>query len=62
MGINPPSLYAAFGDKKQLFAGALAAFYAAVLQGMSATARDGGSREAIERIARIAMLSWPTGR
>jgi TetR/AcrR family transcriptional regulator, copper-responsive repressor len=39
--------------------GALADFYAATLYGLSALARDGASREALEGIAAQAMLIWP---
>jgi TetR/AcrR family transcriptional regulator, copper-responsive repressor len=42
-------------------ADALATFYAAVVQGMSAQARDGASREELERVADRAMLAWPGG-
>lgn len=40
-------------------ADALATFYASVLQGMSTQARDGASREMLERVADLAMLAWP---
>ncbi|XXX78438.1 TetR/AcrR family transcriptional regulator [Sorangium sp. So ce134] len=40
-------------------AAALAKFYGAVVQGMSAQARDGASREELERIARAALRAWP---
>lgn len=43
-------------------AGALAAFYAAVLQGMSAQARDGATRTDLRHIAEAALLAWPAGR
>lgn len=39
----------------------LAAFYSAVLQGMSITARDGADREHLDRIVTTAMASWPDG-
>lgn len=38
---------------------ALALFYSAVLQGMSAQARDGASREQLEAIADTALQAWP---
>ncbi|MBE7201470.1 MAG: TetR/AcrR family transcriptional regulator [Parafilimonas terrae] len=38
---------------------ALAAAFAAVLQGMSAQARDGASREALERLARASLAMLP---
>ncbi|SHN05678.1 TetR/AcrR family transcriptional regulator [Actinacidiphila paucisporea] len=38
---------------------ALAAFYAAVLQGMSAQARDGAARADLRHIADAALLAWP---
>ncbi|WP_336210845.1 TetR/AcrR family transcriptional regulator [Nonomuraea sp. LPB2021202275-12-8] len=38
---------------------ALAAYYAAVIQGMSTQARDGTGREELERVAELAMLAWP---
>lgn len=39
--------------------GALAKFYAGVFQGMSFQARDGASRDELERVAEVAMASWP---
>jgi AcrR family transcriptional regulator len=39
---------------------ALATFYAAVLQGMSAQARDGATRADLEQIARAALKAWPS--
>lgn len=41
-------------------AGALAMFYSAVLQGMSAQARDGAGKSDLEQIARAALCAWPT--
>jgi AcrR family transcriptional regulator len=38
---------------------ALAIFYSAVLQGMSAQARDGAARTDLEQIAEAALLAWP---
>ncbi|WP_225848102.1 TetR/AcrR family transcriptional regulator [Streptomyces sp. HPF1205] len=38
---------------------ALATFYSAVLQGMSAQARDGASRADLEHVAGIALSAWP---
>ncbi|PAZ11412.1 TetR family transcriptional regulator [Streptomyces sp. SA15] len=38
----------------------LAAFYAAVIQGMNQQACDGASREVLEKVAESAMLAWPT--
>ncbi|MEV0841701.1 TetR/AcrR family transcriptional regulator [Actinocatenispora sera] len=38
---------------------ALAAFYTAVLQGMSAQARDGATRTDLEQIAETALRAWP---
>ena len=38
----------------------MAAYVATVIQGMSTMARDGASRETLLRIARTAMLAWPT--
>ena len=37
----------------------LALFYASMLQGMSAQARDGVSREELEGIADAALRAWP---
>jgi TetR/AcrR family transcriptional regulator, copper-responsive repressor len=37
----------------------LALFFSATLQGMSAQARDGASREELEGIARAALRAWP---
>jgi AcrR family transcriptional regulator len=39
---------------------ALATFYAAVLQGMSAQARDGAPRADLEQIAEAALQAWPS--
>jgi TetR/AcrR family transcriptional regulator, copper-responsive repressor len=39
---------------------ALATFYAAVLQGMSAQARDGAARTDLEQIAEAALQTWPS--
>ena len=41
---------------------ALARFFAATLQGMSAQARDGASRAELEAIARAALRAWPEPR
>ncbi|MGS2645406.1 TetR family transcriptional regulator C-terminal domain-containing protein [Streptosporangium sp. LJ11] len=41
---------------------ALALFYAATIQGMSAQSRDGATRRDLERIAELAMLAWPGER
>jgi TetR/AcrR family transcriptional regulator, copper-responsive repressor len=38
---------------------AVASFYGAVLQGMSAQARDGASRAELEQIAAAALRAWP---
>ena len=38
---------------------ALATFYAVVIQGMSAQARDGASRTALEQVAATALRAWP---
>jgi AcrR family transcriptional regulator len=38
---------------------ALATFYAAILQGMSAQARDGAARTDLEQIAEAALQAWP---
>ena len=38
---------------------ALATFYAAVIQGMNTQARDGASRDELNRIAALAMAAWP---
>ncbi|GAA4967270.1 TetR/AcrR family transcriptional regulator [Yinghuangia aomiensis] len=40
---------------------ALATFYAAVLQGMSAQARDGAGKDDLQHIADAAMRAWPSG-
>lgn len=42
-------------------AGALAAFYMAVLQGMSLHAKDGASREQLKQIGSAALQAWPAG-
>jgi TetR/AcrR family transcriptional regulator, copper-responsive repressor len=38
---------------------ALAAFYSAVIQGMSAKARDGATRDDLHNVAAIALHAWP---
>ncbi|MCG5216657.1 TetR/AcrR family transcriptional regulator [Streptosporangium sp. KLBMP 9127] len=38
---------------------ALATFYASVIQGMSAQARDGASKQELGRVAELAMRAWP---
>lgn len=43
----------------QASARALALFFSATLQGMSAQARDGASRAELEAIARAALRAWP---
>ena len=47
------------GSVDQASARALALFFSATLQGMSAQARDGASREDLEAIARAALRAWP---
>jgi AcrR family transcriptional regulator len=47
------------GTTPRASARALALFFSAMLQGMSAQARDGGSREELEGIARAALRAWP---
>lgn len=42
-------------------AAALAAFYAAVIQGMSTQARDGASEAELQRLADVALMAWPAG-
>ncbi|KYG02058.1 TetR family transcriptional regulator [Sorangium cellulosum] len=41
---------------------ALAKYYGAVIQGMSVQARDGASREELERVAQAALRAWPRRR
>ena len=41
---------------------ALALFYSAVLQGMSAQARDGATRTELDAIVDTALLAWPSSR
>jgi len=38
----------------------LAAFFAAVIQGLALQARDGATRADLDRIAAVALLSWPS--
>jgi AcrR family transcriptional regulator len=47
------------GTNSRAGAHALALFFSATLQGMSAQARDGASREDLEGIARAALRAWP---
>jgi AcrR family transcriptional regulator len=39
----------------------LAAYYSAVARGLAVQARDGGSREKLAEIGRLAMCAWPAG-
>lgn len=43
----------------RISAHAMALFFSATLQGMSAQARDGASREELETIVRTALRTWP---
>lgn len=52
MGIAPPSLYAAFGDKQQLFEEASARYLDALERGLSDGLGAPTAREAIERVLR----------
>lgn len=45
----------------ELDADGLAAFYAAVIQGMNQQACDGATRETLERVVDAAMAAWPDG-
>lgn len=40
----------------------LAAYYSAVARGLAVQARDGGSREKLAEIGRLAMRAWPSGK
>jgi AcrR family transcriptional regulator len=40
----------------------LAAYYSAVARGLAVQARDGGSREKLAAIGRLAMRAWPAGK
>lgn len=40
---------------------ALAAYYAAVFQGMSQRARDGASESELSQTAELALAAWPRG-
>jgi hypothetical protein len=40
----------------------LAAYFSAVARGLAGQARDGGSREKLTEISRLAMRAWPPGK
>jgi len=48
------------GSASRHSARTLALFFSATLQGMSAQARDGATREELEAVARAALRAWPT--
>lgn len=50
MGVTPPSLYAAFGDKAQLFDEASAVYFARTCEGLDAAAALPTARAAVERM------------
>jgi AcrR family transcriptional regulator len=50
MGVSPPSLYAAFGDKNRLFEEAAAAYFRITCEGLDSAAELPTAREAILRI------------
>jgi AcrR family transcriptional regulator len=59
MGINPPSLYAAFGDKKRLFAEAVDRYQAGPGGfALAALAAGGSAREAIETLLMAAARAF----
>jgi AcrR family transcriptional regulator len=53
MGIAPPSLYAAFGDKDRLFAEAAECYIGAIVEAMDAAFADVGVREGIAEMVRL---------
>jgi AcrR family transcriptional regulator len=63
-GMNRPSLYAAFGDKRAIYAAALAAYKAASRRSLTAAlGPDYSLREGIGNVYRIALDSYiPKGR
>ncbi|MBT0772938.1 TetR/AcrR family transcriptional regulator [Kineosporia sp. J2-2] len=50
MGVSPPSLYSAFGDKHRLFEEASAAYFRLTCEGLDAAAELPTAREAVVRI------------
>ena len=52
MGVSPPSLYAAFGDKHRLFEEASAAYFRRTLEGLDAALTLPTARQAVERMFR----------
>ncbi|MCW2983769.1 MAG: hypothetical protein JWR63_1339 [Conexibacter sp.] len=54
MGIAPPSLYAAFGDKRRLFEEASAAYFKDLDDGIDAALHAPTARDAVERVLRTA--------
>jgi len=50
MGVSPPSLYAAFGDKDQLFAEAATTYFARTCEGLDAAAELPTARAAVARM------------
>ena len=57
MGISPPSLYAAFGDKKQLFLAAIQRYMNSSESSPDAIRDAASAREAIETMLRTAAIS-----
>jgi AcrR family transcriptional regulator len=52
MGVTPPSLYAAFGDKKRLFEEAADTYFRRTCEGIDAAFAEPTAREAIARMLR----------
>ena len=50
IGVNPPSLYAAFGDKQSLFEEAARVYFARTCEGVDAAAQLPDTRESIARL------------
>jgi len=50
MGVSPPSLYAAFGDKQQLFDEAAATYFGRTLEGLTGAFALSDTREAVARM------------
>lgn len=52
MGVSPPSLYAAFGDKQRLFEEASAEYFRRTCEGLDQAVAEPTAREAVARILR----------
>jgi AcrR family transcriptional regulator len=59
MGITPPSLYAAFGSKEELFRRAVARYLFAVSFGLAVQAAGGATAAELHEAIDVVMSRWP---